>query len=89
MGGLYVVRPKEPRALRGSLWGTGTGGTQNSLAEMDNLEEVVRTAEEVLGKRKSHQLFQSKWDTAAFIIFLIFVGEYGLCLWPISLPYHP
>ncbi|XP_036135633.1 small integral membrane protein 22 [Molossus molossus] len=47
---------------------------------MDNLEEVVRTAEEVLGKWKSHQLFQSKWDTAAFIIFLIFVGTVSLLL---------
>lgn len=41
---------------------------------MDNWEELETTVGEVLGKLKSHQLFQSKWDTAAFIIFLIFLG---------------
>lgn len=53
---------------------------------MDNLEELEPVAEEVLGKLKSRQPFQSKWDTAAFVIFLTFVGECGLCLWPVSLP---
>ena len=52
---------------------------------MDNLEELESTAEEVLGKLRSHKLFQSTWDTAAFIIFLLFLGECGLCLWPVSL----
>ncbi|XP_039741214.1 small integral membrane protein 22 isoform X2 [Pteropus medius] len=41
---------------------------------MDNLEELEPVAEEVLGKLKSRQPFQSKWDTAAFVIFLTFVG---------------
>ncbi|XP_006914238.1 small integral membrane protein 22 [Pteropus alecto] len=41
---------------------------------MDNLEELEPVAEEVLGKLKSRQPFQSKWDTAAFVIFLAFVG---------------
>lgn len=52
---------------------------------MDHLEELETTAGEVLGKLKTHQLFQSQWDTAAFIIFLIFLGECGLCIWPASL----
>ncbi|XP_016069934.1 PREDICTED: small integral membrane protein 22 [Miniopterus natalensis] len=41
---------------------------------MDNLKDLNTTAEEVLGKLKSHQLFQCKWDIAAFIIFLIFLS---------------
>lgn len=41
---------------------------------MDNLEELESTAQEVLGRLKSRHLFQSQWDTAAFVIFLIFVG---------------
>uniref|UniRef100_A0A452RNS6 Uncharacterized protein n=1 Tax=Ursus americanus TaxID=9643 RepID=A0A452RNS6_URSAM len=40
------------------------------------------TAQEALGKLRSRELFQSTWDTAAFIIFLIFLGECGLGLWP-------
>ncbi|XP_074179259.1 small integral membrane protein 22 isoform X2 [Rhinolophus sinicus] len=48
-------------------------GTQDP-AEMDNLEELESTAQEVLGRLKSRHLFQSQWDTAAFVIFLIFVG---------------
>ncbi|XP_008567336.1 PREDICTED: small integral membrane protein 22 [Galeopterus variegatus] len=37
-------------------------------------EELEVTAQEVLGRLKSHQLFQSAWDTTAFIIFLTFMG---------------
>lgn len=40
-------------------------------------EELETTVQEVLGRLKSHQFFQSTWDTAAFIIFLIFVGKCG------------
>ncbi|XP_045045591.1 small integral membrane protein 22 isoform X2 [Desmodus rotundus] len=47
---------------------------------MDNLEELESTAEEVLGKLRSHKLFQSTWDTAAFIIFLLFLGTVLLLL---------
>lgn len=47
---------------------------------MDNLEELETTAQEVLGKLKSRHLFQSHWDTAAFIIFLVFVGTVLLLL---------
>ncbi|XP_012661219.1 small integral membrane protein 22 isoform X2 [Otolemur garnettii] len=39
-----------------------------------SMEEVEATAQEVLGRLRSHQLFQSSWDTAAFIIFLTFIG---------------
>uniref|UniRef100_A0A8C9AVA7 Small integral membrane protein 22 n=1 Tax=Prolemur simus TaxID=1328070 RepID=A0A8C9AVA7_PROSS len=39
-----------------------------------SMEELEATAQEVLGKIRSHQLFQSSWDTAAFIIFLTFIG---------------
>ncbi|KAL2766509.1 small integral membrane protein 22 isoform 1, partial [Daubentonia madagascariensis] len=37
-------------------------------------EELEATAQEVLGRLRSHQQFQSSWDTAAFIVFLTFVG---------------
>ncbi|XP_054445118.1 small integral membrane protein 22 [Pteronotus mesoamericanus] len=47
---------------------------------MDNLEVLESTAEEVLGKLKSHKLFQSMWDTAAFVIFLTFLGTVLLLL---------
>ncbi|XP_045398470.1 small integral membrane protein 22 [Lemur catta] len=39
-----------------------------------SMEELEATAQEVLGKIRSHQPFQSPWDTAAFIIFLTFIG---------------
>ncbi|XP_069343061.1 small integral membrane protein 22 isoform X2 [Eulemur rufifrons] len=39
-----------------------------------SLEELEATAQEVLGKIRSHQPFQSSWDTAAFIVFLTFIG---------------
>nr|XP_025714826.1 small integral membrane protein 22 isoform X1 [Callorhinus ursinus] len=41
---------------------------------MDLAEELETTAQEVLGKLRSGEPFQSNWDTAAFIIFLIFLG---------------
>ncbi|XP_032253560.1 small integral membrane protein 22 isoform X2 [Halichoerus grypus] len=41
---------------------------------MDLAKDLETTAQEVLGKLRSHELFQSNWDTAAFIIFLIFLG---------------
>lgn len=47
---------------------------------MDSLEELESTAQEVLGRLKSRHLFQSQWDTAAFAIFLIFVGTVLLLL---------
>ncbi|XP_016043139.1 small integral membrane protein 22 [Erinaceus europaeus] len=37
-------------------------------------EELQDTVQDVLGKLKSRQLFQSSWDTAAFAVFLVFVG---------------
>ncbi|XP_022275809.1 small integral membrane protein 22 isoform X1 [Canis lupus familiaris] len=49
------------------------------LAE-DLGKELETTAQEVLGKLRSHTLFQSKWDTAALIIFLIFLGTVLLFL---------
>ncbi|XP_075419871.1 small integral membrane protein 22 [Tenrec ecaudatus] len=36
--------------------------------------ELEATAQEVLGKLQSRQLFQSPWDTAAFVVFLTFIG---------------
>nr|XP_023413166.1 small integral membrane protein 22 [Loxodonta africana] len=47
-------------------------------------QELEATAQDVLGKLKSRQLFQSDWDTAAFVVFLIFVGECGHRLQPPS-----
>ncbi|XP_008056218.1 small integral membrane protein 22 isoform X1 [Carlito syrichta] len=43
-------------------------------------EELKVTAQEVLGRLRSRQLFQSPWDTAAFIVFLAFVGTVLLLL---------
>lgn len=37
-------------------------------------QELSATGQQVLGKLRSHQLFQSQWDTGAFVIFLIFLG---------------
>uniref|UniRef100_A0A8C6ATC5 Small integral membrane protein 22 n=1 Tax=Monodon monoceros TaxID=40151 RepID=A0A8C6ATC5_MONMO len=50
-----------------------------SLTE-DVEQELSATAQQVLGKLWSHQLFQSEWDTSAFIIFLIFLGVVALLL---------
>ncbi|KAK1344787.1 hypothetical protein QTO34_013488 [Cnephaeus nilssonii] len=47
---------------------------------MANLKDLETTAEEVLQKLKSNQLFQSKWDTTYFIIFLIVLGVLLLLL---------
>ncbi|XP_008844749.2 small integral membrane protein 22 isoform X1 [Nannospalax galili] len=44
------------------------------MSAEDLRQELEATAEEVLGRLKSRQLFQSEWDTAAFVIFLIFAG---------------
>ncbi|KAK2492799.1 hypothetical protein MC885_015246 [Smutsia gigantea] len=44
-------------------------------------EELQTVAQEVLGKLKSRRPFQSEWDTAAFIFFLLFAGECGLGSW--------
>ncbi|XP_004627856.1 small integral membrane protein 22 [Octodon degus] len=45
-----------------------------------SMEELEATAQEVLGRLKSHRLFQSEWDTAAFVVFLTFVGTVLLLL---------
>ncbi|XP_040829898.1 small integral membrane protein 22 isoform X3 [Ochotona curzoniae] len=39
-----------------------------------SVEEMEATAQDVLGRLQSRQLFQSGWDTAAFIVFLTFIG---------------
>uniref|UniRef100_A0A2I3GN89 Small integral membrane protein 22 n=1 Tax=Nomascus leucogenys TaxID=61853 RepID=A0A2I3GN89_NOMLE len=43
-------------------------------------EELEATVQEVLGRLKSHQFFQSTWDTVAFIVFLTFMGTVLLLL---------
>lgn len=58
---------------------------EEKVAEMgrsaDELgQELEATAQEVLGRLKSHQLFQSEWDVAAFAVFLVFVGTVVLLL---------
>lgn len=58
------------------LWGLGQVATMGQAAE-ELKQELEATAEEVLGRLKSHQLFQSDWDIAAFVVFLTFVGECG------------
>ncbi|KAB1251806.1 Small integral membrane protein 22 [Camelus dromedarius] len=45
-----------------------------ALSTEDLKQELNATVQQVLGKLRSGQLFQSKWDTAAFLIFLIFLG---------------
>ncbi|XP_012587117.1 PREDICTED: small integral membrane protein 22 [Condylura cristata] len=50
---------------------------------MGAVEELDATVQDVLGKLKSHKLFQSGWDTAAFVIFLTFVGAVLLLLLPV------
>ncbi|KAG8506470.1 Small integral membrane protein 22 [Galemys pyrenaicus] len=47
---------------------------------MGTVEELDSTVRDVLGKLKSHRPFQSGWDTAAFVIFLAFVGTVLLLL---------
>ncbi|KAM9209336.1 small integral membrane protein 22 isoform 2-T2 [Dugong dugon] len=37
-------------------------------------KELEATAQDVLGKLKSGQVFQSGWDTAAFVVFITFIG---------------
>ncbi|XP_032768448.1 small integral membrane protein 22 isoform X1 [Rattus rattus] len=47
----------------------------------DELKQGLEaTAEEVLGRLRSQQLFQSEWDIAAFVVFLTFVGTVVLLL---------
>ncbi|XP_076996451.1 small integral membrane protein 22 isoform X2 [Tamandua tetradactyla] len=46
----------------------------------DLRRELEATEQEVLGRLRSRQLFQSEWDTAAFIVFLTFVGTVLLLL---------
>ncbi|XP_058142518.1 small integral membrane protein 22 isoform X2 [Dasypus novemcinctus] len=46
----------------------------------DLRQELEATAQEVLGRLRSRQLFQSEWDTAAFVVFLTFVGTVLLLL---------
>lgn len=43
-------------------------------------QELEATAGAVLGKLRSHQLFQSEWDTGALVVFLTFVGTVVLLL---------
>ncbi|XP_020834271.1 small integral membrane protein 22 [Phascolarctos cinereus] len=38
------------------------------------LSELQETAQELLSRLKSHHLFQSEWDIAAFVVFLTFTG---------------
>ncbi|XP_014648964.1 small integral membrane protein 22 isoform X2 [Diceros bicornis minor] len=45
-----------------------------------SVKDLETTARDVLGKLNSRQPFQSKWDTAAFIIFLVFVSAVFLLL---------
>ncbi|XP_017361526.1 small integral membrane protein 22 isoform X2 [Cebus imitator] len=59
--------------------GARAGGTVDAKMSVST-EEVEATVQEVLGRLKSHQLFQSTWDTASFIVFLTFVGTVLLLL---------
>lgn len=61
-------------------WTEWPFGGLGQVAEMgrsaDELKhELEVTAEEVLGRLRSRQLFQSEWDIAAFVVFLTFAGE--------------
>ncbi|EDK97269.1 small integral membrane protein 22 isoform 1 [Mus musculus] len=50
------------------------------LSDEELRQELQATAEEVLGRLRSRQLFQSEWDVAAFVVFLTFVGTVLLLL---------
>nr|XP_020137075.1 small integral membrane protein 22 isoform X2 [Microcebus murinus] len=69
---------RAPQDLGPAGWGDSRlpeGGISNVPAEMSvSLEELEATAQEVLGRLRSHQPFQSSWDTAAFVVFLTFIG---------------
>ncbi|XP_054524116.1 small integral membrane protein 22 isoform X2 [Pan troglodytes] len=55
------------------------GGTVHAKMAVST-EELEATVQEVLGRLKSHQFFQSTWDTVAFIVFLTFMGTVLLLL---------
>ena len=57
----------------GGVWQVAEMG----LSDEELRQELQATAEEVLGRLRSRQLFQSEWDVAAFVVFLTFVGECG------------
>lgn len=61
-----------------SLWGGGLGQVAEMGLSAEELKQKLEaTTEEVLGRLRSRQLFQSEWDIAAFVVFLTFVGECG------------
>ncbi|XP_037363554.1 small integral membrane protein 22 isoform X2 [Talpa occidentalis] len=64
----------------GGRHGVTVSWHQAPPAEMGTAEELDSAVQDVLGKLKSHKLFQSSWDTAAFVIFLTFVGTVLLLL---------
>ncbi|XP_074136540.1 small integral membrane protein 22 [Sminthopsis crassicaudata] len=45
-----------------------------ALSTRDVESELQETVQELLGRLKSHNLFQSEWDIAAFAVFFTFVG---------------
>lgn len=59
-----------------ALWVLGQVA-EMGLSAHELKQELEATAEEVLGRLRSRQLFQSEWDIAAFVVFLTFAGECG------------
>ncbi|XP_055221174.1 small integral membrane protein 22 isoform X2 [Gorilla gorilla gorilla] len=55
-------------------------GVPSCISGILRKEELEATVQEVLGRLKSHQFFQSTWDTVAFIVFLTFMGTVLLLL---------
>lgn len=71
--GLYGLREAWTEV---ALWGLGQVAEMGLSAD-EVKQEFQATVEEVLGRLRSQQLFQSEWDIAAFVVFLTFVGECG------------
>ncbi|XP_036776404.2 small integral membrane protein 22 isoform X2 [Manis pentadactyla] len=74
-----AVRSRRNQGLPGS--GRSEGPPAGMAASAETLQEELQTvAQEVLGKLRSRRLFQSEWDTAAFVVFLLFAGTVLLLL---------
>ncbi|KAI5932454.1 Small integral membrane protein 22 [Manis javanica] len=74
-----AVRSRGNQDLPGS--GRSEGPPAGMAASAETLQEEPQTvAQEVLGKLRSRRLFQSEWDTAAFVVFLLFAGTVLLLL---------
>ncbi|XP_021042803.1 small integral membrane protein 22-like [Mus pahari] len=73
-----VAEGKVPNPRRS--WAARNHLCSQYIPRLDPAWPLEATAEEVLGRLRSRQLFQSEWDIAAFVVFLISVGTVVLLL---------